>query len=294
MQRNAQTQQLERYRDYARRACELINVREVPPLPEVALKVLEYADDAVISTEEISSVIIRDQGLTSQILKMANSAFFGLKRQIATIRHAAVVLGTKRLRSMVITASMSRVYSRSALGRIFWEHALVVALISSELAKIHRISDPEMAFVAGIMHDIGKSILAAQYPEDYRVVNDKIQTERISSCKAEQKQFGTDHSHVGAFVADTWYLPQPLHDAIQYHHATWRAEHEPGLTSIIYLADRIAHSIGVGPVKNPKLDFREIAREVEVEVDPDILAAVGDGIRARYEKERQAFGLPSA
>jgi putative nucleotidyltransferase with HDIG domain len=291
MSSNLQFQPPEETVKFEQQAAQQIDIRDIPPLPEVALKVIEYGDDEAVNADEIGQFIARDQGLTGQILKIANSAYFGMKRQIGTIRHAAVVLGARRLRSAVVAASLGEVYSGTALGRILWEHSLIVAMIASELARIHRHSDPELAFVAGIMHDVGKSVIDTQYPESYVEVLEKISREQKSCLEAERSSFGFDHTHVGSIVADVWGLPKGLHSAIRYHHSTWEARHDPELTSLVYLADRVAQSIGIGMVHNFDLDLRELASETELEIDPGILAAVGEGVKVQFERERKFFGL---
>ncbi len=143
-----------------------IEVDHFPPLPRVAWKVLELTSDLYAGVEPLGQVISRDQTLTARVLRIANSAFFQRSREIHTVEQASAVLGNQRIRSLVVAASLGGLLHLAPQGRALWEHALGVALSAREVASMLRNRvDPEEAFVAGLLHDIGKGLFDAQHAE---------------------------------------------------------------------------------------------------------------------------------
>ncbi|HJV22741.1 MAG TPA: HDOD domain-containing protein, partial [Holophagaceae bacterium] len=139
----------------------IANLGDLPPLPQVAAQVLRISADPDATAEDLRKVISTDQALTSQILKISNSAMFGMMREIKTLSQAIMTLGFSTIKSVVIASSAKNLYQRGAVGlqeRLLWEHALVTALASRALGKQLKFPRVEEAFIGGLMHDIGKSV----------------------------------------------------------------------------------------------------------------------------------------
>ena len=139
----------------------IANLGDLPPLPQVAAQVLRLATDPDSTTDELQRVIATDQALTAQILKIANSAMFGMVREVRTLTQAIMTLGFSTIKSVVIASSAKNLYSRGGTGlqeRLLWEHALVAALSARAYARGFRSPRMEEAFLGGLMHDIGKSV----------------------------------------------------------------------------------------------------------------------------------------
>ena len=144
------------------------NLGELPPLPQVATRVIRITADSDTSTDQLQNLIRTDQALASQILKVANSAMFGRMREVTTLTQAILTLGFSTTRSVVLASSVKNLFTRGPVGmqeRILWEHALVAALTGSAFSKAMRFPIAEEVFLAGLMHDIGKSVMVLKFPE---------------------------------------------------------------------------------------------------------------------------------
>lgn len=269
-----------------------IEPEDFPPLPEVAWKVLQMTSDLCCGVQNLERVVSRDQALTSRILKIANSAFFGLRREVRTVGHAAVVLGNRRLRGLVIASSIGGVLYQTPSGRLLWEHALGVGLSSSEIARSCAYPDPEEAFVAGLLHDIGKALLDYQYPQLYaRVMERLLEEPSTSSPILERQIFGTDHSQAGLLLVEAWSLPLELGDAIGWHHAPVKAPHDPFLASLVNLADGLCRKSGIGPLESPELDLGNLEGTAFLEVSGSQLETMFDHISVKLKQDKDLFGL---
>lgn len=226
-------------------------IGEVVSFPVVYARVNELMSEPDFSTSELSLLISQDPGLTIRLLQIANSPFYGLSREVDSISKAVTVLGTERIRELVLTTSASKVLASipTDLLRIedFWNHSILCGLISQYLASQCHGQDEEFAFVAGLLHDIGQLVLCNKYPGQYRVVFELMmkQNENLSLSKAEQKVFGFDHAELGAELMKTWHLSERLQASTRYHHELEKAEVFSEWVAMIYIANCLAGMIGV-------------------------------------------------
>lgn len=231
----------------------IANLGDLPPLPQVAAQVLRLSADPDSSTDDLQKVIITDQALTAQILKIANSAMFGMMREVKTLSQAIMTLGFATIKSVVIASSAKNLYSRGAAGlaeRLMWEHALVTAIAARTIARALRHSRAEEAFLAGLMHDIGKSVLGMKFPDRYgQVIRQAYNGEIADGLLAELEVFGFDHAMVGEALMHSWNLSHSLEEAVRWHHEPAEAgEDYRTLTAVVALGNRIAleQKVGVG------------------------------------------------
>jgi putative nucleotidyltransferase with HDIG domain len=235
-----------------------IDTRMLPTLPHVAWKVLEMTTDMYCGAHHLEEVISKDQALTSRLLRIANSAFFGLRREVRTVRHAAVVLGNARVRSLVVAASLGGIVNQTPYGRSLWEHALAVGLTTVELAQRFKLFDSDDALVAGILHDIGKTVFDTQHSDRFIEVMNSLSGLDTTSVEAERTLLGIDHAEAGYILAEAWNLPESMAESIRYHHDPERAEKTPVLVALVNLADGIARKLGIGPIKRPDMHLQEL------------------------------------
>lgn len=268
-----------------------IDVENIPPLPEVAWKVLKLTSEDDCGIDEITKIISRDQSLTGSILRMANSPFFGLRRQVATITHAGVVLGVRRMRTLVIAVSMSGIYRRTPLGSLLWDHSLVVGLIASEISRLYRVADPELSLIAGLMHDVGKSVLDISFPDRYIDVVQMTSNGSQSTLEIERSLLGIDHTQVGAIASEAWDLPSDLRETILFHHAPEKAAHPRELACVTYLANGLAYHIGFGTNQREVLDIDDLVEKSTLDIEAGLLSAVSEDVGKRFQKEKDSFGF---
>lgn len=247
-------------------------VAELPPMPSSVTEVILACDDPDMTVGRLSQTILRDQSLTATILKMANSAFYGHSRRVTTVTEAIVLLGFPAIKSLAVSSHGSRVLGGSLPGYglqqgELWRHSVAVAFTARRLAVEVRLAPVEEAFVAGLLHDIGKTILSGFMENAFDEVTRIAHERRIPFHEVEAELLGFDHAELGALVASGWSFPPELVEAIRRHHSPGEATLKPPLAHCIHLADAACMMVGVG-----------LGREgVMCVLDPVSLAAVGVG-----------------
>jgi len=226
-------------------------IRDLPALPEVVVRVMRMADDPRSDAQSIARVIATDQAMTARVLKLANSAFYGLPRRVSTLSEAVVILGFRTIKNLAIAASTFELLNREIAGYWLqrgelWRHSLACAIGAQLIAQRVRLPVTEEAFVAGLLHDIGKVAINLFVREQYEQIMERALQDRIPFVEAEQAVLGFNHAMAGALIAEKWNLPPSLVAVIQYHH---QPSHTPGAEGIVFavhLADILSITLGIG------------------------------------------------
>ncbi len=235
----------------------LDNIVNIPTLPQVLGKVTSMLQDPKISAREVAAIISQDQALVTRVLKIVNSAFYGFPRQIKTIDHALVILGFNRLKAAILTASVLEMFKGEEVVKTldiagFWEHSLATGIMAKSLARQIRLPDSEEFFIAGLLHDVGKLVLAFYAPEQYREVVEKQKAEDIFIREAEMSVLGFDHSVVGAWLFEKYNMPIDLVDVAGFHH---NVTSYPGRAvqklAVVNLSDMLARMLNIGNGGDP-------------------------------------------
>lgn len=220
-------------------------VGQLPALPQAVLKVLAILrrDDA--SAEECAAQIAPDQAMTARTLRLANSAFYGVPGRVATIRDAIHMLGRRTLGALLTTAAVSAQFDRCLCPGFdfaaFWRHALGTAIAAQALAR-ELDADDDLAFTAGLLHDIGRLALATYFPAQLGAAMARARSDDGPLLGAEQATLGTDHASIGALIASHWNFPAAVIDAITQHHAPADTA-TASLADLVQVADAIAHAL---------------------------------------------------
>jgi putative nucleotidyltransferase with HDIG domain len=225
------------------------DVDSLPSLPSIVMKLIEVVNSSDSSAEDAAELIEKDPALTSKMIRLANSAFYGIPRSISSVTSAVVVLGFNTIRSLVLSASVAKIFEgkHSLDMDRFWKHSVVTAMASKIIVRHFmsvRMMDPESAFCAGVLHDIGKLIFSQYMQEDYSAVCQYARDNKIPLVEAEDKVLGVNHSTMGKILADRWSLPLDLEYAIVHHHNPQNADKAANLANIIHLSDIITHELG--------------------------------------------------
>lgn len=226
-------------------------IAELPVLPANVSEVIAACDDPDVTVGQISQRILQDQQLTASILKLANSAMYGLSRRVATITEAVVLLGFATIKSLAISSHTYRLLNRSLPGYglqrgEIWKHSIAVAMASRRIAVEVHLAPVEEAFIAGLLHDIGKTVLSSYMEDAFEEVSAIVEAERVPFSEAEVRVLGFDHAELGARIARLWNFPPDLVEAIRFHHAPESASLKPKLTYAVHLADCICMMLGIG------------------------------------------------
>ncbi|MBN8519856.1 MAG: HDOD domain-containing protein [Candidatus Accumulibacter sp.] len=219
-----------------------IDVYEVPTLPTIVLQTLKVMQNPNIDARAVERVMVNDPAISAKILRVANSAFFGFSRRVATIADAVRLLGFINVQGMLISVGAFDAFRTKQLNLVdFWKHSIATATAARFLASRVRCVADE-AFMAGLLHDIGKLIFAVQAESVYRQVLELGRGSAMSSLEAERTLFEFTHPEVGEMVAERWDLPAKYIAAIAHHHDPAAAGDERVFCSLIGLADQAAHT----------------------------------------------------
>jgi HD-like signal output (HDOD) protein len=266
---------------------DLERLRELPSAPRVVTEIWRVLGDEDASARTLSSVVERDPALSARILRLANSAYFGLPRPVKDVRTACVVLGFNTIESLAVGVTALEALSRSVDSAFdldaFWSHSVATALAAERLARRLGIPETGTAFCGGIVHDVGKLVLATLAPPRYRRV--VAATETGSLAEREVSEYGADHADVGGWLADRWRFPSELAEAVRGHHAP---DGETGgrWAGLIHAADRLAASAGWPSPGNPADSPRPASAELSsaLGIPDDVLAAVAEALPADSER----------
>lgn len=218
-------------------------MRNLPPMPMAVQKLLAVMNDENSCADDVTRVLSSDQTLAGKVLKLVNSSYYGMSGEVATITRAVVVLGFSGVRNVAMGFGMvSAMRKLGATGMAaFWEHALAAGAGAQAMAEqFGKRYDPEEAFIAGLMHDIGHVVLASAAPEAWCEAQRLAQTgQDILAC--EQEALGMTHAAVGQRLMQFWQLPNALQEAARWHHDTKTiAGREQPLTTLVALGDLLA------------------------------------------------------
>lgn len=215
-------------------------IQKLPSLSTVAMEVLRMIDSEGCDLATLEKKISQDQSLSARILRIANSPFYGFSGEITSIKEACVVLGMYTIRNVSITAAVYMFFSPGTQKdtidyTALWKHALYVGTAAKVLAR-HYGYEQNLAFTAGLLHDIGKLVLEVSFPTEFSKVRQLCNVEGCSLSEAEVTVFGVDHTMVGAKLAAHWNFPTPIRAAIERHHTPDLREHSP-VVDLVHIAD---------------------------------------------------------
>lgn len=224
----------------------------LPSVPHVSMRVLNMLDDPYISLKKLEDLILADQSLTAKILKIANSAFYGLRRKVTLISDALNVIGFKTIRDVILVASIREVYKVFGLiEKKLWEHGVGVSVVGGIISEYIQLIKREEITLAGLMHDIGKIIINNNYPAEYAKCMNLVHTNNLTFREVEKELFGFTHTEVGALLADKWGFSSELKTVIGNHNnldyiKNTQDLYEKSLLLGINLADSICTRLGIG------------------------------------------------
>ncbi len=219
-------------------------------MPQVAIKARRIISDPDSGFSELAKVIETDQGIATQVLKIANSAYYGLVSEVSTVQRASVIMGTKTLMEVLTLACSSSLLGNNLHGYELdtgdlWLHSLSTAYCSKIIATKCRPELANDAFTAGLIHDSGKLILDPYVMERKKHFTELLEGEKTSFLDAEKEVLGFDHGEIASEVCVKWQIPENISQAIKYHHNPGESP-EKDLTYIVHLSDAIAMMSGIG------------------------------------------------
>lgn len=235
----------------------LREIKNLPTLPGIVIKLTKMAEDPDTTTEQMGKVISKDHILAAKLLKLVNSAFYGFPQRVSSLNSAIILLGFNVIKSLIISASIFEVMEAQDVE--LWEHSLGCAVVCNVLAKRLGVSDPEEISTAGLIHDIGKVAIKMELPEEYDLIGKAVSRHKVPRRVAEQKVLGFSHADVGGWLAKRWNLPEKLAEPVSCHHDPRLAKQEQLAAAIIHFGDIMIRGLGYGHAEDiwvPELNNR--------------------------------------
>jgi putative nucleotidyltransferase with HDIG domain len=200
----------------------LTKVNSFPTMPGAGAKMLTLLEEPDTEVSEIEKILRYDAGLTANVLRLANSAYFGLPSKIGSLKQAVILLGLKRLTQLVVASCVSAVMDKFVPGYDMspgdlWRHSIAVSIAAEALVKDKNKAGAEDVFTAALLHDVGKLVLGAFVKEELEAIQ-SIAAKGVPFVVAENMILGTDHAEIGAQILAHWNLPADVINAVRWHH----------------------------------------------------------------------------
>ncbi len=272
----------------------ILNAKDLPAMPHVASKVLELAGNPETTAHRLQKVIQDDQAMAARILKIANSALYGCSRKIKTLTEAIVMLGFNTIRSLVVTSAARNMYLKEGktMGlkeRLLWEHSIGCAIACRILMSSRHPQLAEEAFLAGLMHDIGKLVLNQYAAEVFDEIVQEVYNDGREFIDVERELLGFDHSEVGSLLVGKWKLSPSLEEAISLHHTTEAFTEDRLVLCYLDMANNLCKKEGIGFVEVPDLDLTSLASNRVLKFSDLELDNLIERLRDTLETEMEIF-----
>jgi putative nucleotidyltransferase with HDIG domain len=232
-------------------------VKSLPAMSTTAQRVIEVTGRKNANASDLQEVILYDQALSTHLLRVANSPFYSPRSEVTEVQRAVVMLGFEQVKKICVYYATQGILKRPGLAeKLLWEHSLGVSIAARVIADQWHPDLAPAAFTAGLLHDVGKSVLMGIPEADYESLMRTFYNEGVPLVDLEQESLGFTHALVGLEVGKHWKLPTILVDAIHHHHGAVPDDLEPdtmNLTRVLRLANRFAHVGGIGR-REPQID----------------------------------------
>jgi len=219
----------------------------ISTLPDVVIKLRRMMDSPSMSAAVVGNEIGKDQVLAAKVLRLVNSGFYGIRTPITTITQAMVLLGFDVVKTLILSASVLDILelmNRYLSG--LWEHSVATARVANALADRLKLPNPEEIAVSGLLHDLGKVVIAQRFPNEHREIRAIVDARNCLQVEAELEVLGVTHSKIGMWLLKRWGLPAKLVYPIAYHTQFLAGREFADRTAIIHLADVMCRARGYG------------------------------------------------
>jgi HD-like signal output (HDOD) protein len=224
-------------------------IEQIPTLPAISQKVLEIVRSEDASIDKIAPLVEQDPALASNVLKVANSSFYGCLSRVSSIDHALVVLGINETKSILLGFSVHNFFSqhRGKNRRFdhtrFWRHGIICSQVAKLLGRQFRVQNDSTLFLVGLIHDIGKIVLDQYLTEDFEQIIERVSSGRMTFSAAEKEVLGATHYQIAAKLLKQWHFPNSVIMPVLYHHAPWYDKGYEMSSIIVYLANILTHLV---------------------------------------------------
>jgi putative nucleotidyltransferase with HDIG domain len=270
----------------------LAQADKLPALPQIVARILDMLGDEEANVDILSTHIVSDPAVVGRLLAAANSGALGASGHVESVRQAIMLLGISRVRDITLaTAIIDRFKAVPPFdARKLWLHSVGVAICGQEVARSAGLS-VDVAYTAGLLHDVGQLLLVAVDPERYAEVLTRRTERDIDIVDAEREYLGVDHAHVGGELARHWKLPEAVADAIAAHHAAAGNEPENEMADAVHVAEVLSHALNLGGSEGARVPNLSDLSCARMGIDWRQFAARFPVIEARFVGARITLGL---
>ncbi len=271
------------------------SLKELPPLPSAVAKVLDETNRQDPDMHKIDEIVSGDQALASKVLRIVNSAYYGLSRQVSSVHQAVLILGIQQIRT--ITLSVGSISAFSGRGptdadgmRRFWQHSFATAAACTALCSklnVDRKTSDDIATI-GILHDVGRMFFFCNFKPSYQKLVNKALQEGTTYEEEENNFLGDTHAGIGSIVADKWELPQTIVDGIRLHEGPFTNE-TPVSTAILAVADWMNKSYyydGAAPIGSIQPELLEV-----LGLSEETIMEIGEKVRNKVDEASAIYGM---
>jgi HD-like signal output (HDOD) protein len=236
-------------RELIRERVERLN--SIPTVPAIIRPLLFYLERPIdtVEVQRIVDLVSCDESISAQCLRVANSPLYFRSREVKTVHGAIVVLGVRQVREILLSCSLVNLLPKDSWvidPLVFWEHSLGCSLVSRFCARKARYREPERAYLAGLLHDLGELVNMISFQEEFRAAAQLARSENIPIHQAERSALGFTHCDTGKILAEHWRLPEDITEVVEHHHDVQQAKLHPVLTALVSLSDRLCHMNELG------------------------------------------------
>ncbi len=271
--------------------------KDLPSMPIVATKVMELLADPEATSQDLNRIIAADAAITAKILKICNSSFYGLSKEITSLTQAITHLGFNAIKSLVIVSSTKNVFKSSGLAeKALWEHSIGCAVAANMLARENKFGYYEEYFIGGLLHDIGKVVLYKMFPEKYQEIMKSVYNDpELCSVDTEICLLnGFNHPAVGSLVIGKWKLSKVLNEAVENHHKLENGSEvkleNDSYSNVISFANLVCRKLGIGRgMPLDELNLAETKPAKSLGLNSDYIDEYTQRVFESFETEKNLF-----
>ena len=276
-------------------------VRDLPPLPAVVMELMLAMGHDDLSLEQLATLISRDPALAAKTLRLANSPFYGMPRHVTSVADATTVLGLRMLRSIVTAAGLTGAFSAEACQVLdfpaFWRHSIGTALCAQSLAQTLHM-DADAAFTIGLLHDIGRLLLASRFPQPYAAATAHALQHGLPRHQAELEVLGVDHAGIGGLIAEHWRFAPEFVQAIVAHHqppddsgAQADARGPARIADLLHVADNMAHALDLSRLEDDQVPPLSMPAWQRLSLTETLCVGLFHQVEARHQAVCDALSM---
>jgi putative nucleotidyltransferase with HDIG domain len=230
----------------------LNDINKLPPMSNVVINVMTLLQDPAVNIQTVAAEISKDPIITASIIKLSNSAYYRASKPIRTVSESLMTLGTKTVKEIILLSATKKILNKDLNAYqleadAMWLHSLVVADLSAKISEMKKTNvSKDLAFTSGLLHDIGKVILAQFFPAKIFEIKEELKKGQKSFSQIEKEFLGYDHQEVGRRALEIWNFPEELKEVVSFHHDFDGAKKFPKLVACVHVANHLAIISGIG------------------------------------------------